>query len=242
MTLFAFHGFLGSAGDWNFLPAALPSVDAVVPVDLPGSLPVAPMKDWAAAFNISLRAMKDPLGSNLLIGYSLGGRLALHLLLDDPALWKGAVIVSAHPGLDNAEERKKRAGADELWAKRIEEQPWKKWIGDWNAQPVFRNDLPMGTAPLTRKRCGEMAEMLRCWSLGRQTDLAEGLQSIDIPILWVVGEKDDTFVKQAQRLRFSNPSSGVAVIEGAGHRVPWGAQRAFLESITQFMSHLKERQ
>src|SRR5690606_6539540 len=85
-------------------------------------------------------------GSRILVGYSLGGRIALHALRDSPDLWQAAVIISAHPGLVLEEDRVVRKKADQEWAKRFMHEDWDLLMKSWNSQPVFKN----GSQPLLR--------------------------------------------------------------------------------------------
>jgi 2-succinyl-6-hydroxy-2,4-cyclohexadiene-1-carboxylate synthase len=241
MKLFALHGFLGSPNDWTILKQAPGGAQELNAVDLLDDMPIVPLEQWGASFNRAVRERNFPQAENLLIGYSLGGRLALHALIDDPGLWRAAVIVSAHPGLAGAEERTGRVASDEVWASRMEGEAWEQWIDDWNSQEVFRNDPTNRGEPMARGRRVRSAEALRTWSLGRQSDLAGRLSALEIPILWIVGENDKKFVGQANRLKFKHPASEVVAIKGAGHRVPWGQTTQFLSALAQFINYLEER-
>ena len=105
----ALHGFLGLPSDWDFLRRA--GLDVATP---------------------DLREI--PQEGDTLLGYSLGGRLALHALLGG-ARYRNAVIVSA--GLGVEEDREARLGQDEHWAERFEHGEWYAVMRDWNAQPIF---------------------------------------------------------------------------------------------------------
>src|SRR5258706_16250784 len=112
MVITALHGFLGQGSDWDFLR------DAGFAVDTP-----------------PLDAI--PSHGDVLLGYSLGGRLALQALLGG-AHYGRAIVVSAGLGIEDETARAARRAADEVWARRFEHDDWPMLMRDWNAQPVFR--------------------------------------------------------------------------------------------------------
>lgn len=231
MNLYALHGFLGSPEDWE-MHAALPGL--LIKEDLFAGCESSSLTGWAANFNQRVHEHSGH-ESNILMGYSLGGRLALHALLDQPRLWNRAIIISTHPGLVDEKAKNERLKTDEHWASRLASQNWGEWIDDWNGQAVFHYDPPMKMLPQTKDRCKRMALALQNWSLGRQNDLSIEIADLDLPILWIVGRQDEKFMNETARLKFKHPESRVVAVEGAGHRVPWTQKEKLLELITQFM-------
>ncbi len=70
----------------------------------------------------------------LICGYSLGGRLAMQAVLAHPPLWKGAIFVSANPGLEHEEERAARRAKDAEWAVQCLSASWENFLKEWDAQ------------------------------------------------------------------------------------------------------------
>ena len=124
--------------------------------------------------------------------------MALHALLDSAARWDAAVIVSAHPGLEDESERVCRREADELWARRIEEDPWDELVAAWMAQPVFH-----GRAGPERREAdfdrSKLALAMRALSLGRQELLTERVAELRIPLFWVAGAEDPRYRARSRR-------------------------------------------
>lgn len=77
-----------------------------------------------------------------LCGYSLGGRLAMQAVLAHPPLWKGAVFVSANPGLEDEAEKAARRAKDAEWAVKCLSAPWEDFLKEWDAQGVFEGGPP----------------------------------------------------------------------------------------------------
>ena len=230
-------GFLGRASDWDaFATAAtargLPAVEAV---NLFGRPVTGSLAGWADAFTDTV-ARRDE--RPLLVGYSLGGRLALHALIADPDRWRGAVVVSAHLGYEDAGEREARRQDDEAWAQRFALEPWETALESWDARPAF------GGRPRTLARPADafdpqaIAHGLRVWGLGQQEGLAARLAAVTCPVLWIAGARDPRFRAQAERAMQYLPRGALAVAPGAAHRVPWEAPEWFHTSACAFLQTL----
>lgn len=188
MKIYALHGFLGLPSDFNTLPVTAVSIK-----------PAATFDAWAHDFNATI----DPKEENVLLGYSMGGRLALQAYRHNPRLWTRLILISTHPGLENSHERTLRIENDEKWARRFESEPWDTLMRDWNGQEVLKGiSIPRHEHDYDRK---DLAAFLRNFSLGRQ-------EVFEPPATWVVGENDTKFRK---RLHHLDP----IVAPRAGHRV-----------------------
>lgn len=167
----------------------------------------------------------SPNGGDVLLGYSMGGRLALRMLELRPM--RQAIIVSA--GLNAAdEERRKR---DEAWAWRFESDEWSSLMCDWNARPVF------GGHVLDRREedydRAELARQLREYSPAVLPP--PQLEKIETPILWIAGERDAKYMDIARRAVERLPHAELWICPGAGHRVPWEQPDAFVERLRAFL-------
>jgi 2-succinyl-6-hydroxy-2,4-cyclohexadiene-1-carboxylate synthase len=237
-VLWCLHGFLGSGADWDTLRASWP--DDLPPLRSPDLFAGPPRDRSLTAFGERFSAevaAADP--APLLLGYSLGGRLALHALLARPALWRGAVIVSAHLGLPDPQARTARQADDAAWARRFRDEPWPDVMRDWNARDVFGGREPTLARDGASYDRTALAQALDTWSLGRQDDLAPGLASLTVPILWIAGADDPRYVAQGRRAANRAPSIRLAVAPGAAHRVPWEAEEWFGETVVEFAREME---
>jgi 2-succinyl-6-hydroxy-2,4-cyclohexadiene-1-carboxylate synthase len=231
-TIWCMHGAVGQSADWQGL--SVPGW-AVRRVDLWRFVACCPMPlaDFGRALNEEARATPGP---RVLLGYSMGGRLALHALLEKDSPWDAAVIVSAHPGLESEEERAARRAADAEWAARALQMDWPDFLKAWNAQPVLGGAAAgMADRRLLSTRKQEVARSFMDWSLGAQEPLWERLSEIKVPVLWVVGGCDEKFRKLGERAVSGIPVAEGVVIENAGHRVPWEAATEFSEVVGDFL-------
>ena len=203
MVITALHGFLGLPRDWDFLRKA-------------GFEVVTPPLD------------RIPPAGDVLLGYSMGGRLALHALIGG-ARYRRAVIVSAGLGIEDRVAREERCKNDERWARAFESDPWNDVMRVWNEQPVF------GGHRLRREERDfdrlELARQLREWSPGVLPPLAWRLREIEIPVLWIAGERDTKYVTEAERAISLLKSGELWICPGAGHRVPWEQPDLFVRRL-----------
>lgn len=237
--IWCLHGFLGLGADWDALRAACaaaghqdvrtPSLFAPQRGDVPTR---GPLVAWGAAFAAHVAAA-DP--APIVIGYSLGGRLALHALLARPALWRGAVLVSAHLGLADAAARAARRRDDAAWARRFRDDPWARVLADWDARDVFGGRPQRPPRPEPAYDRAALAAALEDWSLGTQAPLADRLGAIPCPVLWVAGADDPRYVAQGKAAVNALPRGALRIATGARHRVPWEAERWFGDEVVGFL-------
>jgi 2-succinyl-6-hydroxy-2,4-cyclohexadiene-1-carboxylate synthase len=233
MPLYAFHGFLGLPSDWQTLP-----LDTITP-SLFDIAPPHHLQHWGAQLNAKIRAEKNP--KRIGLGYSLGGRLLLHALLDDPCLWQGAILISTHIGLESVEKRRIRQQEDRIWANRFEKEPWDSLIPQWESQQIFAGCPPIAERHEKDYSRKLLADALRSWSLGSQASLRERLRELSLPILWIAGERDSTYATMAKEACALCPQGQCEIVPDAGHRVPWEKPQSFLSLVQQFISTTKSQ-
>jgi 2-succinyl-6-hydroxy-2,4-cyclohexadiene-1-carboxylate synthase len=198
--------------------------------DVGGS--AATFASWVEAFLANVDN-KEPA---LLFGYSMGARLAMYALRADPARWASVTLVSCHPGLKDPEEKSARIREDESWARRAESGPWREFLDDWDARPVFQSGIPprdwcsrlarvweQDRRDLEARRLA-VAASLRAWSLGHQDDFRSFLSQCRVPVHWVTGELDGKFTRLGRELAAACPRLRHTIVPWTGHRVPWEAE------------------
>jgi 2-succinyl-6-hydroxy-2,4-cyclohexadiene-1-carboxylate synthase len=233
-TIYALHGFLGVPSDWNLVGHIGGSCEALELFSI--SHPKNGLQEWGRALNNWI--VKQPAERRILLGYSQGGRLAMHALIDAPELWAGAILISANTGLKSPKERSSRLQTDMHWAQRFLHDPWEGVIHDWNCQAAFQGRKP----PFHRKEEDfvriDLSHAIEEWSLGRQDDLQEPLSKLPFPILWIAGEKDLKYVELAKQMAALHSHSSFWVAPEAAHRVPWESPYLFLKEISSWIQHL----
>lgn len=173
------------------------------------------------------------------LGYSMGGRLALHIALARPETVRALVLVGASPGITDATARAERRAADEALANRLERIGTAAFVDEWLAQPLFAGldaTSSRREARLVNDPAG-LASSLRLAGTGAQDPLWEALASITAPVLLVVGEHDAKFtgLAEAMQLRFGG-SCDLAVLPGTGHACHLEAPEAFCEVVDPWLA------
>jgi 2-succinyl-6-hydroxy-2,4-cyclohexadiene-1-carboxylate synthase len=236
--LTALHGFLGLPSDWD---EALPEsifgrVSKLAWAPRLHGLPVGDAKPALPLLADSLNDEADRSHSDVLLGYSMGGRIALHMLVQDrrPARWRKAIIVSASPGIAAPGERRRRWDQDKRWSERFNIESWPSLISAWDSQPIFSGETNRGREESDFDR-GELASALARGSVGAQADLRPALSRLDVPVLWLAGERDAKYVSLAQECAALNPRFRAVTLSGAGHRLPWSGTAGFQDAVSEFL-------
>jgi len=244
------HGFLGSGSDWVPIARQLEAEYCSLLVDLPGhggsgipadANPEHYFTDTIDALAVELRRTATP--PCFLVGYSMGGRIALGLLLRHPDLFEKAIIVSASPGLGTEEERAARRQSDEGIARKIERN-FEGFIQTWYDQPLFAT---LKSHPLfheiERERKinnpGNLASALRLLGTGEQPSFWDELPKNRVPIQFFAGEKDLKFVEIGRQMVNLCPDSTLEIFSGCGHTLHIENRELFLSRLKTFFNKLQ---
>ena len=157
----------------------------------------------------------------VLCGYSLGGRLALHAALREPARYAGLVTVSASAGIEAPATRAARAEADAKLASWMETQEMEQIVAVWERQPLFADQ---SDALVEQQRPGRLRQeprglalLLRTAGQGALEPVWQRLNSLTLPVLAIAGVLDERYCDAARRIARAVPDGHVAIVELAGH-------------------------
>jgi 2-succinyl-6-hydroxy-2,4-cyclohexadiene-1-carboxylate synthase len=250
-TLLALHGFTGShrtfVDGWPYVERR--GWRWLAP-DLPGhgqsGIPDRPERLRLAATAQDLLRLPLPDRFHLL-GYSLGGRLALWLAAAVPDRIVSLVLESASPGLDLEAERKAREAQDARLAETLEKDGLAAFIEAWERQPLFAHQrwlTPDRWRALARERRRHqpqgLAMSLRGSGTGSQPSLWPALPRLTFPTLLVAGVWDAKYVAMARLMAARLPESSLCLIDGAGHTPHWERPDNFWAEVEAFWDSLAE--
>jgi 2-succinyl-6-hydroxy-2,4-cyclohexadiene-1-carboxylate synthase len=177
-----------------------------------------------------------------LLGYSLGGRVALHFALEAPQLLWALVLESASPGIDDPMERDARFASDVQLAASIEDGGIEPFVERWQSQPLFASQRLLPTAVLEEQRRQRLetstlglANSLRGMGAGAQEYLLPGLHGIDVPTLFLAGALDERYAGLAPRMAAEIACAEHQLIGGAGHTTHLEQPAAFASCVTSFL-------
>jgi 2-succinyl-6-hydroxy-2,4-cyclohexadiene-1-carboxylate synthase len=244
-ALLLLHGFMGSRRDWSPVVDALAPTHRCIAVDLPGHGETGAPEDeslWTpdgcvAALAGVLRAA----GGGSVVGYSLGGRLALQLAIGHPAAVARAVLVSASPGIAGECGRAQRRNMDEGLARRLETQGLEPFLEQWYLLPLFAalREHPRFPEVLDRRRRNDprlLARSLRTMGTGSQRSLWGDLRGLNTPLLLLAGEHDPKFTDIAFDMAARCPRAEAVVLRGRGHALVEEAPEAVAREIESFLA------
>ena len=158
-----------------------------------------------------------------LCGYSLGGRVALHVALAAPERVTRLVLVSTSAGIEDDVERATRREADHRLADDLERMPFEDFIERWRTQPLFADDPPgvdaLARADQRRNDPRALAAAMRGIGAGEMAPLWHRLGELAMPTVVVAGERDAKFRALGEHMAASMSDARLAVIAG-GHALP----------------------
>lgn len=232
------HGFTQTGASWGPAAAVLARYHNVVRVDAPGHGRSADVRAdlWEGG-----RLLGDVGGRAAYVGYSMGGRLALHLALQRPELVTRLVLLGATGGIADAAERAVRRAADENLAHLLEDAGVEAFLERWLALPMFAG-LPSDPAGLQHRLTNTaegLASSLRLTGTGTQEPLWGRLGELGeagIPVLVVAGALDDKFRGLGAALvEAIGPTASLELVDDAGHAAHIERPDVFLDIVEPFL-------
>ena len=229
------HGFSGDNREWQPVGERFTPFSRLY-IDLPGHGGSADI--MVTSFKQLNDALHDTLCSyNILnywlVGYSLGGRVAMHFACSQSTGLLGVIVEGGHPGLTSAAERQERQTSDGQWARRFREESLVDVFHDWYQQKVFASLNAEQRKNLVASRSQNnglaLAAMLQATSLAVQPDLRAALRNAPFPFHYLCGEFDSKF-----RALAAEVSTDCHVIDDAGHN----AHRERPDGVTQCLARI----
>jgi 2-succinyl-6-hydroxy-2,4-cyclohexadiene-1-carboxylate synthase len=230
------HGFTQTAACWGPFADELAATHSLVAIDLPGH---GGSGEVRADLSQTTELIASSIDQSIVIGYSLGGRVALHLALRHPELVERLVIIGATGGLDSEEERKQRRAADELLADHLEDIGVDAFLDEWLSQPMFSSlsaEQSFRELRATNSAAG-LASSLRLSGTGTQESLWDRLGELTMPVLIIAGANDEKFTHLGHRLVESiGTNASIALIDNAGHSAQLENPAGTAAAITEWLS------
>ncbi|MFJ8066184.1 2-succinyl-6-hydroxy-2,4-cyclohexadiene-1-carboxylate synthase [Psychrobacillus sp. NPDC096426] len=225
-----FHGFTGSSSTWEEVISFLPSSMELLTIDLIGHGQTDKPSDTVCYFveeqieDLHVLFQQLEWTHFTLVGYSMGGRLALAYAAKYPV--DTLILESSSPGLAGEDERQKRKLSDELLAERIMKEGVISFVDFWEGIPLFQTQkrlLPEKQAMIRDERIAQSAiglsNSLKGFSTGVQPSYWENLSEMSIPVFLLVGELDLKFCTIARRMEKELPNAKLEVVKDAGHAI-----------------------
>jgi 2-succinyl-6-hydroxy-2,4-cyclohexadiene-1-carboxylate synthase len=223
-SLVLLHGFSGTRRAWDGVAAHLDAQRyRALALDLPGHGERRALEGPVSFGSCVEQVLARAPSRFTLCGYSMGGRVALHVALAAPERVARLVLVSSSPGIEDAAERAERRRADRRLAEELERIPFEEFIERWRTQPLFAAEPPhvgeLARADQRRNDPLALAAVLRGVGTGEMEPLWGRLGELEMPVTLLVGDRDVKFLALARRVRGLLRSGKVVVVDG-GHGLP----------------------
>jgi 2-succinyl-6-hydroxy-2,4-cyclohexadiene-1-carboxylate synthase len=223
-SLVLLHGFGGTRGAWDGVLAHLPTERyRPLALDLPGHGDQVDAPRPITFDGCIASVLKRSPERFVLAGYSMGGRIALHVALAAPERISRLVLISTMAGIEDPAERAARRDHDRRLATEIEKGSIEDFVARWRAQPMFAGDPPgvdaLARADQLRNSPAGIAALLRGVSTGEMQPLWERLSELTMPVTIMVGERDARFHAPSRRMANLFPQATLVMVQG-GHVLP----------------------
>jgi len=240
------HGFTTAAAAWAPIVERLEHELTLVCVDLPGH-GHSPAPPTGYAFSDCIGDLVESLSAAgidrcCVVGYSMGGRIALGLAVRAPDRVERLLLESASPGIDEATARARRRDEDEALAANIANGDFTEFIDRWMQLPLFRSPMRRPVEQLDdsrrlrlRNRPAAIAASLRALGTGTQPSYWSALPQLDLPVSLITGEHDHKFCEIAERMSALLPRFTRQVIAGAGHTTHLDCPEQFARAVRDFV-------
>ncbi len=250
-ALLFLHGFTGTHATWNTVIKALEEDYFIIATDhighgqteVPAEIERFSMEEQMKDIREILRHYR--VEQVRIIGYSMGGRIALSFAVKYPSLVKQLIVESSSPGLQTEEERVSRRQSDERLAARLERDGIEAFVNFWENIPLFHTQkkLPLAQREQIRserlnQRVEGLANSLRGIGTGSQPSMWTALESLSVPLTCIVGTLDEKYVNLAKEMQEKNKNIEIIEVPDTGHAIHVEKPRVFATIIEKQFSKL----
>lgn len=245
------HGFLGDCNEFSEAISLLSNDLYCLAIDLPGhgktkvngGEELYQMEYIAQGLIEFLDALC--ISSCILMGYSMGGRVALYMALHFPQHFQKIILESASPGLKTQDDRNIRIQNDFHLAKEIETENFLAFLNKWYAQPLFLSiKNHRNFAKILERRLQnnplELSKSLRNLSIGIQPSLWKKLHKNSVPLLLVAGQLDEKFININIEISSLCKFTQLEIVKDSGHNTHLENVGLFVQIIRKFLGFFDE--
>lgn len=245
------HGFTGSTSTWSDVRSHFKGSYRTVAVDLTGhgktSIPEEPiryaMEEQLADLDALFTELR--LESFTLVGYSMGGRIALGYTIHYPHKVKALILESASPGLASEDDRNARKTSDRELAHKIIENGIQSFVDKWEDIPLFDSQKKLTLKQRDKIRQERLlqsekglANSLLGIGTGSQPSYWDALATLSKPVLLITGELDQKFVGIGLEMKKRAPSWNQTVVSDAGHAIHVEKPQLFATMVKDYISRV----
>ena len=238
-SIWAMHGFLGHSSDFDILKELgldLQAVNLVGHGDFQSSSEM-----FSTKAQVQYWLQKMPM-NHILMGYSMGGRLALQMVSHHPSFFKGLILIGATPGLQDPNDIQERRIWDIQQAAQIRKLGMPSFLEQWQQMSIIQSQQNIDST--IRKMMQhyrnqqdpeQMAWSMEYFGTGTMPHCWEFLPKISIPVFLVVGEDDAKYLAIAEQMLQRLPNAHLCIIPQAGHCAHLEQPLIFVQKIQEWL-------
>lgn len=239
VSLICIHGFLGHKEDFSQLVDCLKQSYQILTIDLPGfgsSKEIYPLSLFSIHLEILFLMKTYQIEQAVIIGYSMGGRIAAHFAAHYPSYVKSLILLSTALSV---EDYLKRSDQTTLWIKILKESTLENFILKWYSQPLFEG---ITTQTIEKRKKNKKENVLQYLS-----ELCPTKEMADISYLqrlknglFFYGERDEKYKKLAKNYSSLLPRWQFSGIKNASHAVLENNSAEISEKVLKFLGDINE--
>ncbi len=244
------HGFTGSSEDWEFIFDFTPQNYLPFAIDLIGhgktDSPNDPQFYTCTSIVNQINSILNFFNFDkiILVGYSMGGRIALSYSLKNIDKILALVLESTTAGIESIEEKKKRVEQDFLLSEFIINEGVEKFIEYWFNTPLFSElkQLENFNQIIEKRKLNNpigLANTLKSFSTGLMNSYWDKLNLINFPVLLITGGKDEKYTSQNFLMNNLIPNSRHKIIPNANHNTHLEKPELFTNFVLEFLNKFK---
>ncbi len=247
-TFVFLHGFMGDIADWEAVCRYQKGQMDCLLIDLPGHggsrLSGSRAYTMEGASQLIIQILQQlQIQRAVLLGYSMGGRLAMYMGIRFPHMFERIIIESATPGLRDVKQRHKRRRKDRSLADRLETENYQNFLDRWYKSRIFASSTfseeklqMIKQRRLKNAPYGHyLAKSLRFMGQGMQISLWDDLPDVSIPFDFIVGERDENYVRIAKEAKSASSLINAHMIKGVGHNTHEEDPQVFCRLLNSFV-------
>ena len=213
-----FHGFLGSPQDWQPVVRGIKNQEPFsfhfhnLYADYKKLGERASFFSWSEMKQDSLKQSDSCF--KIFVGYSLGGRLALHL---PPSLYDRLLLVGSQ--VNCSEDKQARKLWEQSWQDKASVLTPEEWMKEWNRLSIFKNDKKRPKRNYSSEELISWSQLMKTWSIRLQQNFTDLLQAQREKIFWGCGGLDYKYLDFRGQLLSLIGEEHIVEFPDAGHGV-----------------------
>jgi 2-succinyl-6-hydroxy-2,4-cyclohexadiene-1-carboxylate synthase len=244
------HGFTGDSTTWKAISHEWQQKRKLIAIDIIGhgksDSPMDVNKYDILSVARDLKQILEDLHIQTtdMLGYSMGGRLALSFAVQYPQFLRKLVLESSSPGLKTEEERQKRQIQDEKLADFIREKGIESFVQYWENIPLFASQkrLPQEQQREIKKQRLQntmigLSNSLIGMGTGSQPPWWNEIRQLNVETLLLTGALDEKFCQIADQMISAMPNSHIFTFEECGHAIHVEQPEKFGTIVDRFLSN-----